>query len=124
MKESMHRDTPFVSVVIDSYNYGHYVEQAIESALGQDFPHAQREILVVDDGSTDDTAERLKKYGDAIRYLQKPNGGQASAFNFEFAHARACIIAPSRTAWRCGPPSLRKFARGWKKISATPIPGT
>jgi glycosyltransferase involved in cell wall biosynthesis len=93
MKESMHRDTPFVSVVIDSYNYGHYVEQAIESALGQDFPHAQFEILVVDDGSTDDTAERLQKYGDAIRYLRKPNGGQASAFNFGFAAARGEIIA-------------------------------
>ena len=84
---------PFVTVLLDSYNYGHYVEEAVESVLAQDFPPEQREILVVDDGSTDDTAERLKKYGDSIRYLQKPNGGQASAFNFGFAAARGEIVA-------------------------------
>jgi glycosyltransferase involved in cell wall biosynthesis len=84
---------PFISVLIDSYNYGHFVEEAIESVLGQDFPREQFEILVVDDGSTDDTAERLKKYGQAIRYLRKPNGGQASAFNFGFAAARGEIVA-------------------------------
>ncbi len=84
---------PFVTVLLDSYNYGRYVEEAVESVLAQDFPPEQREILVVDDGSTDDTAERLKKYGDSIRYLQKPNGGQASAFNFGFAAARGEIVA-------------------------------
>ena len=52
---------PLISVLIDTYNYGGYVEEAIESVLGQDFPCEQREILVVDDGSTDDTAERLRK---------------------------------------------------------------
>jgi glycosyltransferase involved in cell wall biosynthesis len=83
---------PFVSVVIDTYNYGQYVEDAIASVLAQEFPVERREIVLVDDGSTDDTAERLKKYGDAIRYLRKPNGGQASAFNFGFAAARGDII--------------------------------
>jgi len=84
---------PRVTVLIDTYNYGQYIEEAVESALAQEFPREQREILVVDDGSTDDTAERLKKYGDAIRYLRKPNGGQASAFNFGFAEAHGDIIA-------------------------------
>ena len=85
--------TPLVTVVIDTFNYGHYVEEAVESVLAQDFPREMYEILVVDDGSTDDTAERLKKYGDSIRYLPKANGGQASAFNFGFAAARGEIIA-------------------------------
>ena len=84
---------PLLTVLIDTYNYGQYIEEAVESVLAQDFPREQREILVVDDGSTDDTAERLKKYGDAIRYLRKPNGGQASAFNFGFAAARGEIVA-------------------------------
>src|ERR1700730_4905703 len=84
---------PFVTILIDTYNYGHYVEEAVESVIAQEFPREQREILVVDDGSTDDTAERLKKYGDSIRYLRKPNGGQASAFNFGFAAARGEIFA-------------------------------
>jgi glycosyltransferase involved in cell wall biosynthesis len=84
---------PLLTVLIDTYNYGHFVEEALASVLAQEFPPDQREILVVDDGSTDDTAERLKKYGDAIRYFRKPNGGQASAFNFGFAEARGEIIA-------------------------------
>ena len=54
--------TPLVTVLIDTYNYGHFVEQAIESVLSQDFPPEQMEVLVVDDGSTDDTSERVKKF--------------------------------------------------------------
>jgi glycosyltransferase involved in cell wall biosynthesis len=84
---------PFFTVLIDTYNYGQYIEQAIASVLAQNFPVGEREILVVDDGSTDDTQERVQKFGDAIRYLRKANGGQASAFNFGFEHARGEVIA-------------------------------
>jgi len=52
---------PLVTVLIDTYNYGQFIEEAVESVLAQEFPREQREILVVDDGSTDDTAERLEK---------------------------------------------------------------
>ena len=84
---------PQVSVIIDTYNYGRYVEEAIDSVLAQDFPPDEMEILVVDDGSTDDTAERVTKYGTRVQYFQKPNGGQGSAFNFGLARARGKIIA-------------------------------
>jgi glycosyltransferase involved in cell wall biosynthesis len=84
---------PFFTVLIDTYNYGEYIEEAVSSTLAQDFPTEQREILVVDDGSTDDTQERLQKFGDSIRYLRKPNGGQASAFNFGFEQARGEVMA-------------------------------
>jgi glycosyltransferase involved in cell wall biosynthesis len=84
---------PFFTVLIDTYNYGQYIEEAIASVLAQDFPAEEREILVVDDGSTDDTQERVQKFKDAIRYLRKPNGGQASAFNLGFEHARGEVIA-------------------------------
>jgi hypothetical protein len=83
---------PVITVLIDAYNYGRFIEQAIESVLSQDFAVEQVEILVVDDGSTDDTAERVKKYGEAIRYLRKENGGQASAFNLGFAEARGEFV--------------------------------
>jgi glycosyltransferase involved in cell wall biosynthesis len=85
--------TPRVTVLIDTYNYGQFVEEAVGSVLAQDFPVEEREILVVDDGSTDDTPERLRKFGDAIRYLWKPNGGQASAFNFGLERARGKTVA-------------------------------
>ena len=84
---------PTISVLIDTFNYGQYVEQAIESAIGQDFPASEREILVVDDGSTDDTVERIRKFGKAITYFRKPNGGQASAFNFGLRYARGKYVA-------------------------------
>jgi hypothetical protein len=82
-----------VTVLVDTYNYGHFIEEAIESVLAQDFPPEQMEILVVDDGSADDTADRVRRYGDRIQYFCKPNGGQASALNFGIARARGEIVA-------------------------------
>ena len=83
---------PVVTVLIDTYNYGHFIEEAIESVLTQDFPSEQMEVLVVDDGSTDDTPEHVKKYGGRIRYFRKSNGGQASAFNFGLRRSRGDIV--------------------------------
>lgn len=85
--------TPHVSVVVDSYNHGRYIEAAVQSVLAQDFPMEQCEIIVVDDGSTDDTPERVRRFGDSIRYVQKPNGGQASALNLGFDLARGEIVS-------------------------------
>jgi len=95
MTDSVHRtvDMPLVTALINSYNYGHFVEQAIDGVLAQDYPSDRVEVLVVDDGSTDDTAERVKRYGTRIQYLPKPNGGQASAFNYGFERATGDIIA-------------------------------
>lgn len=84
---------PLITVLITTYNYGQFLEQAIDSVLAQDFPLDKVQILVVDDGSTDDTSERAKKYGSRIQYFYKPNGGQASALNFGIARARGEIIA-------------------------------
>jgi glycosyltransferase involved in cell wall biosynthesis len=89
----MNSRRPLISVLIDTFNYGQYVEEAIESAIGQDFPAREREILVVDDGSTDDTEERVRRFGNAVTYFRKANGGQASAFNFGLQVARGKYIA-------------------------------
>jgi glycosyltransferase involved in cell wall biosynthesis len=80
-----------VSVVMPSYNAARFVTAAIDSVLAQtvqDF-----EILVVDDGSTDDTCEVLAKYDAPIKYLYKPNGGVSSARNFGIENARGKYIA-------------------------------
>jgi glycosyltransferase involved in cell wall biosynthesis len=81
---------PLVTALICNYNYGRYLSDAIESALNQTWENM--EIIVVDDGSTDDSREILKKYEGRIRIILKENGGQASAFNAGIAEARGDII--------------------------------
>jgi len=85
------------TILIDTYNYGRFIEEAIESALNQTLSAQDLEVLVVDDGSTDDTPERVAKYKDKITYLRKSNGGQASAFNagFEAAQGEYIILLDS-----------------------------
>jgi glycosyltransferase involved in cell wall biosynthesis len=70
---------PLVSVVIPSYNYGRFVVEAVKSALAQTYRPI--EVIVVDDGSTDDTAERLAAYADRIRYIRQENSGLSAARN-------------------------------------------
>lgn len=84
---------PIVSVIIDTYNYGEYIEEAVNSALSQTLPRELYEVIVVDDGSTDDTWQRLRKYLPNIVYHYKENGGQASAFNAGIGLARGEFVA-------------------------------
>ena len=72
-------DTPKVSAIIPTYNYGRFVCQAVDSVLAQAWPNV--EVIVVDDGSTDDTADRLKSYADKIRYIYQTNRGLSAARN-------------------------------------------
>ncbi len=83
-------ETIKASIIISSYNYGRYVGEAIESALAQTY--APTEIIVVDDGSTDDSRQVISHYADRVRVVFKENGGQASAFNTGFAMSRGDII--------------------------------
>lgn len=75
----MDRVSDQVSVVIPTYNREKIIAEAVESALAQTY--AKVEILVVDDGSIDDTENRLAAYGDRIRYIKQTNGGASSARN-------------------------------------------
>src|SRR5438445_8800501 len=84
---------PYVTVLIDTYNHERFIEQAIVSVLEQDFPAADREIIVVDDGSTDRTPEIVKKFEPRVRLLRKENGGQASAFNAGIPECQGEIVA-------------------------------
>ena len=84
---------PFVTTLIDTYNHQLFIEDAIESVLKQDFPASESEILVVDDGSTDNTPEVVRKFAPRVRLLRKANGGQASAFNAGIPEARGEIVA-------------------------------
>ncbi|MDE2313074.1 MAG: glycosyltransferase family 2 protein, partial [Elusimicrobia bacterium] len=82
-----------ISAVINNYNYGRYLPRAVESVLAQDFPADQMEIIIVDDGSTDDSAERAAAYGERVIYHRQENRGQAGALNAGFARARGAYVA-------------------------------
>jgi glycosyltransferase involved in cell wall biosynthesis len=70
---------PLVSVIIPCYNAEKYVGQAIESALAQTYP--KKEVIVIDDGSTDGSLDVIKSFGDRIRWETGPNRGGSAARN-------------------------------------------
>ena len=81
---------PLVTVLIPVYNRAAMVTEAVESCLAQDW--RPLEILVVDDGSTDDPTAALQRFGEIVRVLRKPNGGVSSARNAGIAAARGDFI--------------------------------
>ena len=81
---------PFVSIVVNNYNYGRFLPEAIASALGQTYP--SREVVVVNDGSTDDSRQVIAGYGDRILPVLQENGGQASAFNAGLRASRGEVV--------------------------------
>jgi glycosyltransferase involved in cell wall biosynthesis len=93
MGQSSRTPTSFapVSVVIPTFNRASMISRAIDSVLAALVPGD--EVIVVDDGSTDDTARVLASYGDRIRVLRIPNGGVGHARNRGIAAARHSLIA-------------------------------
>jgi hypothetical protein len=81
---------PLVSVIIPNYNHAHYVGEAISSVLRQDYPHY--EIIVVDDGSTDDSHEVLSAFGGKIRCIHQENRGLSAARNTGILASRGELI--------------------------------
>lgn len=80
-----------VTIIIPTYNREKKLPNAIESALNQSYKNTQ--IIVVDDGSVDETAKLIKEKYPQVEYYYKVNGGQASARNLGLSHAKGSIIA-------------------------------
>lgn len=81
-----------VSIIIPAYNQAHFLAEAVQSGLDQTYPHV--EVIVVDDGSTDDTAQVGQSFADArVRYVYKENGGLSSARNEGLRQARGDYIS-------------------------------
>ena len=83
---------PLVSVVIDNYNYGRYLRQAIASVLAQEGFQDRLECVVVDDGSTDESHRVIGSFGERVRAIFQPNQGQATAFNHGFRAAQGEFV--------------------------------
>ena len=79
-----------VDVVISNHDYGAFVTDAIESVRAQDHPNVH--LVVVDDGSTDDSRERLRAHADAVEVILQPNRGQAAALNAGLAGCEGDIV--------------------------------
>lgn len=128
------RAQPRVTALLCNYNYGRYLHDAISSALSQTWPDV--EVIVVDDGSTDNSRVVIESFGQKIRHIYKENGGQASAFNAGIAASTGEIICflDSDDVWLPGKVSevVDKFRSGdWALVchqlqaiyaDGTPIP--
>lgn len=83
---------PLVSVVIPCYNYARFLPDAVKSVLGQQQDGLEVEIIVVDDGSSDDTATVAQGFGTAIRYIHQENQGLSAARNTGIRAARGDFL--------------------------------
>src|SRR5207245_9139070 len=82
---------PLVSIVTPTYNMAQFLEEAIQSVLGQDYPRI--EYIVMDGGSADGTLEILRKYEGRLRYHSQPDRGQTDAINKGFALSSGRVFA-------------------------------
>jgi glycosyltransferase involved in cell wall biosynthesis len=98
-------DKPAVSVVLATYNRATFLPETIESILRQSFH--DYELLVVDDGSTDDTRTKLKPYETRLRYLYQENRGPSAARNLGVRHAKADWISIQDSDDLCTPTHLQ-----------------
>lgn len=106
---------PRVSIIINNYNYASFLEEAIESALAQTYPHI--EVIVVDDGSTDHSRAILERYQreKKITAILKENQGQASAFNAGFERAKGEILCLLDSDDRFKPHKVEKVVEQFER---------
>lgn len=79
-----------VSVLINNFNYGRFLGNCIDSALAQTYTNI--EIIVVDDGSTDDSTEVLDRYRESVTIVWQANGGQGAAYNTGYAKSCGDVV--------------------------------
>ena len=82
---------PLVTIVTPSYNQGRFIRATIESVLSQDYPHV--EYIIMDGGSTDETAAVVEPYRDRLTWISEKDRGQSHAINKGFRMAKGEIVA-------------------------------
>lgn len=101
------KNGPLVSVIIPAYNCSEHISEAIESVLAQDYPN--KEIIVVDDGSTDETTDILASYEEKITLVKQQNSGSAAARNtgIKASHGEFIAFLDADDLWFPGKLSLQ-----------------
>jgi glycosyltransferase involved in cell wall biosynthesis len=90
MDKVIYEDCPCVTIVTPSFNQGRFIRETIESVLNQNYPNI--EYWIIDGGSTDETIDILKSYGDRINWISEKDEGQADAVNKGILRAKGSIL--------------------------------
>jgi len=102
-----------IDVVVPAFNAARYLDEALASVLSQN--HAAHRIIVVDDGSTDGTADVAAKFGAPVEITRRRNGGAAAARNAGIVRSEAALVAfldaGSRISWRVRRPRWTPIPR-------------
>lgn len=102
--------TPLVSILIPAYNEEAGIAKCIETVLAMDYPKDMLEVIVLDDGSTDRTAEIAKRYeGRGVKVISKPNTGKADSLNQGISMAKGELIATMDADSDVSPHTLRRM---------------
>lgn len=114
-REDIQKDVksfPKISIVIPAYNEEKVIANTIEGLLETKYPH--KEIIFVDDGSTDSTLAIATRYKEQIRILHKENGGKATALNYGMVYAKGEIVVIVDADTIIGRNSLKEIVKGFE----------
>ncbi len=112
---------PFVSIIIPAYNEEKVIARTIESAISTEYP--RREIIAVDDGSTDKTLRILETYKPKIKVIHKENGGKFTALNYGLLYSKGEIIVSVDADTILAPQSITSIVHGFRDKDVGAVAG-
>lgn len=114
---------PLVSIIVPAYNEEKVIGKCVQSLLASTYP--RQEIIVVDDGSTDRTADVVAKFlpSDQIKLVRKPNGGKASAINVGINYAKGEILVVIDADTKFNPDTVAHFVKHFQNPRVGAVSG-
>jgi cellulose synthase/poly-beta-1,6-N-acetylglucosamine synthase-like glycosyltransferase len=112
---------PFVSIIIPAYNEEKVIARTIESAIATDYP--RKEIIAIDDGSTDRTLRILETYKPRIKVIHKENGGKFTALNYGLLYSKGEIIVSVDADTILAPQSITAIVHGFRDKDVGAVAG-
>lgn len=117
-------DWPSLTVLVPAYNEAGYVGRSIESSLAADYPADRLDVVVVDDGSTDDTFREAQAYeSDRLTVLRKPNGGKHSALNYGLGAVETDLVVTVDADSVVDAGAFKQLVRSMEETGASAVAG-